>query len=49
MIAAIAYILPAIVFILFGSGDVQPWNETKSSSENKETTVENVENNERQS
>lgn len=27
MIGAVAYIIPAIFFILFGSGNVQPWNE----------------------
>lgn len=26
-IGAFAYIMPAIVFIIFGSGDVQPWND----------------------
>lgn len=26
-IGAVAYIVPALVFILFGSGEVQPWNE----------------------
>lgn len=28
-----AYIAPAIVFILFGSGNVQPWNESKKTDE----------------
>lgn len=27
VIGAVAYIIPAIFFILFGSGNVQPWNE----------------------
>lgn len=33
VIAAIAYIVPAFVFILFGSGQVQPWNESKKTDE----------------
>lgn len=33
IIAAIAYIIPAIVFILFGNGNVQPWNEPKKTDE----------------
>lgn len=36
IIAAIAYILPAFIFILFGSGNVQKWNEpTKEQSDNQ--------------
>lgn len=35
MIGATAYILPAIIFAIFGSGVVQPWNESKR----KEVTV----------
>lgn len=31
-IGAFVYILPAIFFILFGSGDVQKWNEDRSDS-----------------
>lgn len=27
IIGAVAYILPALIFIMFGSGEVQPWNE----------------------
>ncbi|XP_055314147.1 sialin-like isoform X2 [Sitodiplosis mosellana] len=33
IIAAVAYIIPAFVFILFGSGQVQPWNEPKKTDE----------------
>lgn len=29
-IGAVAYILPALVFLVFGSGNVQPWNEPKA-------------------
>lgn len=35
MIAAVAYIVPAILFIMFGSGKVQKWNESKSSETDK--------------
>lgn len=29
-IGALVYILPAIIFIIFGSGEVQEWNESKA-------------------
>lgn len=37
IIAAVAYIVPALIFIVFGSGDVQPWNEP---NKNKNGEVE---------
>lgn len=37
LIAAALYILPAFVFIIFGSGNVQAWNE--KSSKNEPTAV----------
>lgn len=42
IIAAIAYIAPALIFIIFGSGKVQPWNEvelTEPDQERKENTT----------
>lgn len=41
IIGAIAYIAPAIIFWLFGSGNVQPWNsiEPKSNPEAPNTTT----------
>jgi MFS transporter, ACS family, solute carrier family 17 (sodium-dependent inorganic phosphate cotransporter), other len=30
-IGALVYIIPAIVFIIFGSGEVQKWNEKKDA------------------
>lgn len=38
MIAAALYILPALVFILLGSGNVQKWND--KSSRNEQTTAD---------
>lgn len=40
IIAAAAYILPAVVFVLFGSGNVQKWND--KSSKNEQNTVDAV-------
>lgn len=37
MIAAVAYIIPAILFIIFGSGKVQKWNEPTTKEENVTT------------
>lgn len=31
-IGALVYILPGIIFIFFGSGDVQKWNEKKNAT-----------------
>lgn len=42
MIAAIAYIVPAIVFILFGSGNVQPWNESSTTEINEKKTTDDA-------
>lgn len=28
-IGALVYIIPAIIFIIFGSGEVQKWNDSK--------------------
>lgn len=42
MIAAVAYIVPAIVFILFGSGNVQPWNESSTAIDEKKTNDDAV-------
>lgn len=38
VIGSIAYIVPAILFIIFGSGNIQKWNEipTTTSSKNKD-------------
>lgn len=33
IIAAVAYIVPAVIFVLFGSGQVQPWNESKKADD----------------
>lgn len=50
LVGSVVYIVPAIVFMLFGSGQVQPWNdpegtETTRSSEGggggKDERVEN--------
>lgn len=30
-IGALVYIIPGIIFIFFGSGDVQSWNEKKDT------------------
>lgn len=30
-VGAIAYIVPSIVFLLFGSGEIQPWNERQTT------------------
>lgn len=27
LIGAVAYIIPAVLFMVFGSGNIQPWNE----------------------
>ena len=35
-IGALAYIIPAIIFVFFGSGDVQKWNEKKEESTDSE-------------
>lgn len=43
IIAGVAYIIPAIVFILFGSGNVQSWNENKSASQENVESIENAE------
>lgn len=40
MIAAALYILPALVFILLGSGNVQKWND--KSSKNEQTAADAV-------
>jgi MFS transporter, ACS family, solute carrier family 17 (sodium-dependent inorganic phosphate cotransporter), other len=37
-IGALAYITPAIIFIIFGSGKVQNWNEKKKTDETVEST-----------
>uniref|UniRef100_A0A182IPE5 Major facilitator superfamily (MFS) profile domain-containing protein n=1 Tax=Anopheles atroparvus TaxID=41427 RepID=A0A182IPE5_ANOAO len=36
MIGAAAYILPALIFIVFGSGQVQSWNERKQNTPSNE-------------
>lgn len=36
MIGAAAYIVPALIFIVFGSGQVQKWNEPKQTQANGE-------------
>jgi MFS transporter, ACS family, solute carrier family 17 (sodium-dependent inorganic phosphate cotransporter), other len=38
-IGAIAYILPALVFAFYGSGDVQKWNSTDEQKD-KEQEIE---------
>lgn len=37
-IGALVYIIPAIIFIIFGSGEVQEWNEKKDSKDASEST-----------
>jgi MFS transporter, ACS family, solute carrier family 17 (sodium-dependent inorganic phosphate cotransporter), other len=32
-IGALVYIIPAFVFIIFGSGEVQKWNEKKDTND----------------
>jgi hypothetical protein len=41
-VGAVAYILPAIIFAFFGSGEVQAWNELKNEKRDS-TTVESPE------
>lgn len=41
IIAAVAYILPAIIFVLFGSGNIQPWNEIKKIDDKSPEAAQN--------
>lgn len=36
LLGAGVYIIPAIIFILFGSGEVQQWNEQNTRRQNSE-------------
>lgn len=36
IIAALAYILPSLFFVLFGSGEVQSWNDVSSARSDQE-------------
>lgn len=40
MIGAVVYILPALLFILFGSGEIQHWNEGHQSKKADDKAVE---------
>lgn len=33
LIGAIAYLAPAIIFIIFGSGNIQHWNDLQTNDE----------------
>lgn len=37
-IGAMAYIAPAIIFIIFGSGEVQKWNDKKEAADEVRAT-----------
>lgn len=37
-IGALVYIIPAVFFIIFGSGEVQEWNQKKDTNEASEST-----------
>lgn len=37
-IGALVYIIPAIIFIIFGSGEVQEWNNKKQTKDETEST-----------
>lgn len=42
VVGAIIYISPAVFFIFFGSGNVQPWNEPPTKQLDAETTNKDV-------
>lgn len=35
IIGGIVYILPGLFFMIFGSGEIQPWNEKEKSDDKK--------------
>lgn len=39
IIGAFVYILPALFFILFGSGEIQQWNEGRKSNKDDDKSV----------
>jgi MFS transporter, ACS family, solute carrier family 17 (sodium-dependent inorganic phosphate cotransporter), other len=39
-IGAIAYIFPALIFALYGSGEIQKWNTSKTEEEQREQEIE---------
>lgn len=43
IIAALAYILPSLFFVSFGSGEVQSWNEVTSACFDQEKDGDAVE------
>lgn len=44
IIGAVVYIIPALIFVFFGSGKIQPWNDhpTKTVSETVEEKTPNT-------
>lgn len=42
IIAALAYILPSLFFVLFGSGEVQSWNEVTLARIDQESKNDDV-------
>lgn len=37
IIGCVAYVVPAIVFIIFGSGNIQKWNEIPTTTKGAES------------
>ena len=36
LVGAVVYIIPAIIFMCFGSGEVQPWNDPEKTTNPKD-------------